>query len=173
VLVRPADVAAVEELFGPAGASNGCWCQYWLLGSGYKRRGRDENRRDLARQVSAGGAGLVAVDATGPVGWVRTSPRSTLPWLTRRFRSHPFEADDPPVLSCFFVARRARGTGVTRALVAAAVERTPGPLEAYPVDPSVDGATRNRFPGVLPVFLDAGFTERGRLAADRVAVRRD
>ena len=28
----------VEQLFGPAGASNGCWCQYWILGADYTRR---------------------------------------------------------------------------------------------------------------------------------------
>jgi hypothetical protein len=22
-----------EQLFGRAGASNGCWCQYWMLGA--------------------------------------------------------------------------------------------------------------------------------------------
>jgi GNAT superfamily N-acetyltransferase len=172
MLVRPADaddVPAIEELFGRAGASNGCWCQYWLLGSGYKGR-RDENRADLRRQIAEGGAGYLALDDDGPVGWMRASRRSTLTWLTCRFASYDFPHDDPVVLSCFFVARRARGTGVLRALVAAVPDDEP--VEGYPIDPSVDGATSNRFPGVLPVFLGAGFTECGRLAPDRVAVRR-
>lgn len=97
VLVRPAvadDVPAVEDLFGSAGASNGCWCQYWLLGSGYKGR-RDENRTDLRRQIAHVGAG------------------------------YDFPDDDPVVLSCFVVARRARGAGVPRGLVAAVPQEEP------------------------------------------------
>jgi len=27
---------ALEDLFGPAGASNGCWCTYWRIGPRYK-----------------------------------------------------------------------------------------------------------------------------------------
>jgi hypothetical protein len=44
-------------------------------------------------------------------------------------------------------------------------------LEAYPIDPTVDGATRNRFPGVLRPFLRAGFTEVSRLTKERAVVR--
>jgi hypothetical protein len=34
---------ALEDLFGRAGASNGCWCLFWRLGPGYHRRPRAEN----------------------------------------------------------------------------------------------------------------------------------
>lgn len=44
-------------------------------------------------------------------------------------------------------------------------------LEAHPIDPTVDGATRNRFPGVLEPFLQAGFTEVSRLTKQRAVVR--
>lgn len=27
---------ALEDLFGPAGASNGCWCMYWRIGPRYR-----------------------------------------------------------------------------------------------------------------------------------------
>jgi hypothetical protein len=50
----------VEQLFGRAGASNGCWCQYWILGADYTRRERSQNKHDLAEQVDSGHAGLVA-----------------------------------------------------------------------------------------------------------------
>ncbi len=35
---------AFEELFGKGGASNGCWCMYWRIGSAYHKRERAENR---------------------------------------------------------------------------------------------------------------------------------
>lgn len=165
----------VERLFGRAGASNGCWCQYWVLGPDYHRRDRCENRRDLATQVDSRRAGLIAYREGEPVGWARLTPRSELLWLTRRFPRYDFSDDDPWTLSCFFVARNARGSGVMTALVTFAVQWCGDrdlALEAYPIDPAAEPATLNRFPGVLPVFLHAGFTEVGRLAADRVVVRR-
>jgi hypothetical protein len=49
----------VERLFGRGGASNGCWCQYWIRGAEYARRDRAQNQRDLARQISGGGLRVV------------------------------------------------------------------------------------------------------------------
>jgi hypothetical protein len=31
---------ALEGLFGKGGASNGCWCMYWRIGSEYHKRER-------------------------------------------------------------------------------------------------------------------------------------
>ena len=173
--VRPADSwDDVERLFGRAGASNGCWCQYWLLGPDYHRRDRALNRRDLAAQVRRGAAGLLAYRDDAPVGWARFTPRSELAWLTQRFPRYDFGPGDPWVVSCFFVATRARGTAVSQSLVSFAArwsETHQTTVEAYPIDPNAPGATRNRFPGVLPAFLAAGFTEVGRLAKDRAVVR--
>lgn len=165
----------LERLFGRGGASNGCWCQYWLLGPDYHRRDRAENRRDLAAQVHQNRAGLLAYQEKDAVGWARFTRRSELGWLTRRFPGYDFGSDDPWVLSCFFTARGARGTGVMSALVGFAAQWAgshDATVEAYPIDPDVAGATRNRFSGVLPVFLRAGFIEVGRLGRDRAVVRR-
>ena len=165
----------VERLCGRAGASNGCWCQYWPLGPDYHRRDRAQNRSDLAAQVKAGAAGLLAYRDGEPVGWARFTPRSELRYLTLRFPRFAFGPGDPWALSCFFVARAVRDTGVMTALVGYAArwgDEQRVVVEAYPIDPSVRGATRNRFPGVLPAFLQAGFSEVGRLAPDRPVVRR-
>ena len=62
------------------------------------------------------------------------------------------------------------------ALIAGALRegvRRNTPIEAYPIDPSVPGATRNRFPGVLSAFLACGFSEVGRLSTERAVVRSD
>src|SRR3954452_23670369 len=75
----------VEQLFGRAGASNGCWCQYWLLGADYTRRDRTRNQTDLQTQVHLGGAALVAYRHGEPVGWTRFTPRTELDWLLNRF----------------------------------------------------------------------------------------
>jgi GNAT superfamily N-acetyltransferase len=166
----------LRSLFGRAGADNGCWCQYWLLGSEYHRRDRNRNAKDLEAQVRTGHAGLLALRGGEPVGWARLSPRSELAYLTDRFASYDFPHDDPLSLACFFIHRNARGEGVTAALIEGAKEegqKRKKPIEAYPIDPTAPGATKNRFPGVLPTFLEAGFSEVGRLAKDRVLVRSD
>jgi hypothetical protein len=46
--------AALEDLFGRAGASNGCWCMYWRIGPGYRDRPRADNKRDLRRLAASG-----------------------------------------------------------------------------------------------------------------------
>lgn len=163
----------VEQLFGRAGASNGCWCQYWLLGADYTRRDRTQNQTDLQTQINRGGAGLVAYRGGEPVGWTRFTPRTELDWLLDRFAKYDFGPDDAWSLSCFFVRRRARGQGVTTALINYATRWGSDHdtvIEAYPIDTRVPGATRNTFPGVLQTFLDAGFSEQGRLARDRAVV---
>jgi GNAT superfamily N-acetyltransferase len=166
----------IERLFGSAGASSGCWCQYWILGADYHRRERTLNQHDLERQVRRGDAGLVAYRDGEPVGWARFGPRAELDWLLNRFSGYAFAADDAWSLSCFFVARRARGDGVTTKLIESATQwgrDHDTVIEGYPIDTAIDGATRNVFPGTLRTFLRAGFSEQGRLAKDRAVVVSD
>jgi GNAT superfamily N-acetyltransferase len=161
-------------LFGRGGASNGCWCQYWILGPEYHKRDRVENRRDLQEQVGLGDAGLLAYQGATPIAWARFTPRSDLTWLTTRFAGYDFAENGAWSLSCFFVARHVRGQGATRALMryAARWGRAEGvPIEGYPIDPGVSGSTGNRFSGVLSAFLDEGFAEIDHLAKDRLVVR--
>ncbi len=164
----------VRGLFGRAGAENGCWCQYWLLGPDYHRRDRTSNAADLRSQVSAGQGGMLALRGDAPVGWARLTNRSALTYLTGRFRSYDFTDDDPLSLACFFVRRSARGEGVMTALIEGAKRegvRRGQPIEAYPIDTAMPSATKNRFPGVLSAFLASGFSEVGRLSDDRAVVR--
>ncbi len=178
--VRPLTAAtwpALVDLFGRAGASNGCWCMYWRLGPGYHERPRTENRRDL-EELALGGCspGLVAFEGDRAVGWCNLAPRAELAHLARTRFLAP--VDDLPVWSvpCFFVRRTHRGRGVPDALVDAAVEaarRAGAPaLEAYPVDTAAPGHTRNTFPGTAAVFARHGFREVARRKADRPVMRR-
>jgi GNAT superfamily N-acetyltransferase len=170
---------ALEDLFGPSGASNGCWCMYWILGADYHKRPRAKNKQQLRSSVTAGPPpGLVALDESGrAIGWCRLTPRDELPWLaTKRDLA---AVDDIAVwsLPCFYVQRGSRGAGVMAALIDGAVEyaRAAGApaVEGYPVDTEVEGATRNLFPGTASAFARAGFTEVARRAPDRPIMRRD
>ena len=117
-----------------------------------------------------------------PVGWVSVGPRDDYARLQHSKVLGP--VDDKPVWSivCFVVARAARGQGVARALLDAAVDyaREHGAtlLEAYPVE--TDGErvpAANAFKGTLGMFERAGFevVERRRansVSAPRPIVRR-
>jgi GNAT superfamily N-acetyltransferase len=169
---------AFEDLFGPAGASNGCWCMYWRLGPGYRNRPRAENKRERRELASCSPRppGLLALDGDIAIGWCELAPRGDLAWLARTRFLQPM--DDEPAWSvpCFFVRRAYRGRGVMSVLIEAAVReaRSCGAtaLEAYPVDTSVPGHTGNLFPGVASAFARQGFEVVARRRADRPVMRK-
>lgn len=161
-VLTPERWPALEDLFGRAGASNGCWCMYWRMGLAYSKRPREENRRAFREVIDAGPPpGILAFDGDLAVGWCQLTPRNDLPWLEQsRVGRRP---DDLPVwsLSCFYVRRGYRGQGVALALIAEAtrVAKACGAcaVEAYPVDTAVPGHTRNVFTGSAKAFHQAGF----------------
>jgi len=167
---------ALADLFGRAGASNGCWCMYWRLGPRYRERPREDNARDRrALAASARPPGLLAFEDGRAVGWCELAPRADLGWLARA--RHLAPVDDQPVwsLPCFYVRRTHRGRGVTTALIHAAVAaaRAAGApaLEAYPVDTAVPGHTTNLFPGTAATFARCGFHTVARRRPDRPLMR--
>ena len=71
---------ALQDLFGKSGASNGCWCMYWRIGSAYGKRPRARNRAAFRRVVRRGPPpGLLAFDGHLVVGWCQLTPRAALP----------------------------------------------------------------------------------------------
>ncbi len=169
---------ALEDLFGKAGASNGCWCMYWRIGPRYQDRPREENKHDLQRLAASGQPpGLLAFDRDVPAGWCELARRTDLAWLAHARYLEP--VDDLPVWSipCFYVRRSHRGRGVMGALIeaaAGAVSAAGAPaLEAYPVDTAVPGHTRNLFPGVASLFAEHGFRVVARRKPDRPVMRKE
>lgn len=165
---------AVEALFGKSGASNGCWCMSWRIGTLYHKRPRVENKGAFQEVVKRGPPpGLLAFDGDVPVGWCQVTPRDAVPWLDHDWRLK--RVDDVPVwsLSCFYVRRSHRRRGVTAALIAAALDvaRRTGAsaLEAYPVDANVTSGTS--FTGYASTFARAGFKVVARRLASRPIMR--
>src|SRR5262245_54787945 len=169
---------ALEDLFGPSGASNGCWCMYWRLGPRYRDRPREENKSDLRRLAESDQSpGLLAFDAGSAVGWCELAPRSELGWLAHARFLQP--VDDLAVWSvpCFYVRRTYRGRGVMGALIDAAVRTAASAgasaLEAYPVDTAAPNHTGNLFPGIASAFARHGFEVVARRSPDRPVMRKD
>jgi GNAT superfamily N-acetyltransferase len=169
---------ALEDLFGKGGASNGCWCMYWRIGSAYGKRPRERNRAAFREVVKRGPPpGLLAFDGDVAVGWCQLTPRDALPSLDRTRLLK--RVDDVAVwsLSCFYVRRGYRKQGVTSALIAAALKaarRAGAPaLEAYPVDTDPRTSTSNLFTGTASTFARAGFKTVARRAPQRPIMRHD
>jgi GNAT superfamily N-acetyltransferase len=174
----PERLPDLETLFGPRGACAACWCAWWKTTRAEFERGKGEgNREAMRRQVRDGQVpGLLAYDAEGPVGWCAVEPRSAYTRLARSRTLAPI--DDQPVWSvtCFFVARRARHTGLTQALLAAAAAhaRRSGAsvLEGYPVDPRGATADAWLYTGLASTFAREGFVEVARRSPTRPVVRK-
>lgn len=175
--LTPDRLPDLEALFGPRGACAGCWCMFWKQTRAEYEAGKGSpNREAMRRQVRAGVVpGILAYDAEGPVGWCAVEPRSAFTRLSRSRTLAP--VDDAPAWSvpCFFVARRARGTGMTAALLAAAADhaRRNGAaiLEGYPVEPRGRTADAWLYTGVAATFRTAGFAEAARRSPTRPLMR--
>ena len=164
-----------------------CWCQHWRLRSKDMAAAKVPGLRERlhAQALSSQPPGLVAFDGDRAVGWVSLGPRADFERIVRS-RVIP-TIDDRPVWSivCFAVSESARGRGVARALLDAAIdharERGADTLEAYPVatDAGEPIHPDAAFTGSLPMFERAGFRIVAARASDqssrhqRVVVRRE
>jgi GNAT superfamily N-acetyltransferase len=167
---------ALQDLFGPRGACNGCWCMHWRIGAAYRRRTAGRNKTAFREVVRSGPPpGLIAFDRDVAVGWCQLTPRDALPWLDRTWRLE--RVDDVPVwsLSCLYVRKGYRRRGVTAALIAAAVKAAKAAgapaLEAYPLDADVSPSATGT--GYASTFARAGFKTVARRVPERPIMRFD
>ncbi len=166
---------ALEDLFGPKGACNGCWCMYPTIGNAYRRQPAARNRAAFQMVRRGPPPGLLAFDGALAVGWCRLTPRAAAPWLDRTWRLR--RVDDLPVwsVSCLYVRKGHRRRGVTSVLIAAAIrvaERAGAPaLEAYPFDAAVSPSASGT--GYASTFARAGFRTIARRDPARPIMRRD
>lgn len=158
----------LEELFGPNGACAGCWCMFWKLpGKVYEETKGYETRQMHKSIVDSGVAtGLLAYLHGEVVGWIAVEPRASYPKLAHSRVLKP--VDDQPVWSvtCFFVAKRFRRTGITVELLKAAIEHVKKQggkvVEGYPLDAQRKMPASSIYTGTASAFQQAGFKEVAR-----------
>jgi GNAT superfamily N-acetyltransferase len=168
----------LETLFGERGACAGCWCMWWRLKrSQWERQKGEANRRALKRIVDSGTVpGILAYHKGEPVGWCSVGPRSDFPALERSRILKPVDETAVWSVVCFFIARPYRKTGVSIALLKAAIayagSRGCRILEGYPVEPK-KGKTADAFAwtGLASSFRQAGFKEVCRRSDTRPIMR--
>ena len=174
----------LEDLFGPKGASSGCWCMYFRTTSAEFtagcRNGGALNKAGLRERVAQEPPpGLLAYDDEGtPVGWCAVAPRIEYGRVLRSRTTTPPDPEDPAVwaVTCFYIRRGRRGRGVASTLLDAAIEyaRQQGAVavEGYPLDPR--GKRRQNaelYYGTVAMFLSSGFTEVERRSQTRPIMR--
>lgn len=147
--------ADFEQLFESKGGPHNCWCMVWRKNENKKRSpGKAGKKASMQSRVHCGTPiGLLAYTNNEPIAWCSIAPRDTYKVLGGD------EAKDGVwSLTCFFVTRTFRKTGVTSQLLAAAIDyaRQNGAqfVEAYPVAPD---SPSYRFMGFVPMFEKAGF----------------
>jgi GNAT superfamily N-acetyltransferase len=175
---------ALEKLFGPNGADAGCWCMFFRLPRPDWRAGLYEPNRVALRELAGSGepVGLLALDGDDPVGWVAAAPRPVYRRLERSTVAKPVDpAEDLSgvwSVTCFFVHRTARRSGVSDLLLDEAVRfaaaRGARVVEGYPVDTGGEKKSSSElFHGTLSQFLAAGFDLVERRGARRALVRKE
>jgi len=168
----------LEELFGPRGATGGCWCMWWRQTASERQTMKgEENRRAFKWIVDHGETpGVLAYHQGKAVGWCAVAPREAYPALERSRNMK--RVDDLPVwsITCFFVKRDYRRRGVMDGLIRAAVDYATQQgatiVEAYPnVPQKEDVPDVFIFTGLLQAFLEAGFVEAARRSPRQPVVR--
>lgn len=183
--VTPDRLDDLAELFETGPATRGCWCMWFINAShevraGWRTGGNRRAFEELAH-VADPPLGLLAYEGDRPVGWLATGPRSRYPRAigprTRILKDRDAsEDDDVWLLPCFFVRVGHRRTGVTGALVAAAVEHAAAhgaaAIEGFPIADAYDKA-HDDFVGKQRRFAECGFRCVAEPSPRRVVMRRD
>jgi GNAT superfamily N-acetyltransferase len=143
----------------------------------YEKQKGSGNKTAFKKIVATGPApGVIAYSDSKPVGWCAVAPREVHQRLENSRLLAP--VDDKPVWSvtCFFVARPFRRSGVTAALLDAAVTHAAQCgatiVEGYPVEPRKDPMPDVfAFTGIGSTVRKAGFTEVARRGPNRPIMR--
>jgi GNAT superfamily N-acetyltransferase len=176
--VTPERWTDFETVFGPRGATGGCWCMFMRLkGSEFGAQGGEGNRRAMRQIVDSGEIpGILAYVDGQPAGWCSVAPRERFSRLARSRTLKP--VDDEPVWSvvCFFVVKSFRRQKLTVALLKAAVEYAASHgaaiVEGYPVEPAKDSVPDVFvWQGLASTFRKAGFVEVARRSDTRPIMR--
>ena len=172
-----------ETLFGPQGACYGCWCTYFRVPTSERKLLDASGKKVFMQRRVAGGPppGVLGYFGDIPVAWVQVGPRSELPqWNSPKVVSRPLDpgdVEDPGVwaVSCFFMAGKERGKGLSHRMLSEAVvfagQNGARILEACPIDRTKQSKSVGLYVGSSRIFVAAGFSEIARRKDGRPLMR--
>lgn len=166
------DFADLVEANG--GVWGGCWCMWY-----HGKMGAEEKRAAKECRVREGRAHAALVyDGDACVGWCQFGPPGELPRLHNQ-RAYDKDAGAPPDwrITCIFVGKGHRGSGVAGAAVAGALDLIGraggGRVEGYPEETQGRKVTAGfLFNGALSTFERLGFERTRRIGKHRWVVTR-
>lgn len=169
----------LERLFGPNGATSGCWCMFWRQ-TGPQWHGCDgAGRKKAFKALCAKGErppGVIAYRGDEPVGWVAIAPRADYVRLAQARVLVPLDAKPVWSITCFFVHRSSRRQGLLEKLIEAAVDFARGEgatiVEAYPRPVTGKEASATLYVGTETCFERAGFKVMARPSDKRSVMRK-
>jgi GNAT superfamily N-acetyltransferase len=143
----------------------------WTAGKGAR------NRRAMMRLVKSGARpGVLAYRGRDAIGWCAIAPRRDYTALARSRVLRPVDDEAVWSISCLFIRKADRRSGLSARLLRAAVEfaakRGARIVEGYPIEPTME-RTPDPFvwTGVPSAFRRAGFTEVARRSRSRPIMR--
>ncbi len=152
----------------------------WRLSRAEFQWGKGEGNRRAFRAIVSSGAepGVLAYAEGKTVGWCAVAPRETYPALGRSRVLAPVDQRAVWSVSCLFVARGMRRSGMSVELIRAAVEHAAAhgaeAVEAYPVEPySPTMPATFAWTGTVSAFRKAGFKEVLRRSRTRPIMRQE
>lgn len=172
----------VGRLFCSDAVVDKCWCMWFIIPvKAFHAAGGEGNRASFSALAAEADRpmGLLAYQAGEPVGWCAAGPRSRYvrALQTPTYRGGEAREDDTVwFVPCFFVRKEARGTGVSRALLEAAVELARAndatAIEAFPFSGTKRRSGGDLQVGVQSLFAACGFEVIRTPSTSRVVMRR-
>lgn len=169
--VTRANWADLETLFEARGGPSYCWCMAWRPMENRGAASNADRKRALRDRVERREpVGLLAYLDGAPVGWCSLGPRASFSRLVDDGGGG--EEETVWSVTCFFVTRAQRKTGLSARLLGAAAryarQRGATVLEGYPVDAD---SPSYRFMGFVRLFEAQGFAPAGRAGSRRHVMR--
>ncbi len=171
------------RLFATDATAARCWCMWFIVPvKDFHSAGPEGNRARFSKLAAEDEhpLGLIAYQSDEPVGWVAVGPRSRYvrALKTPTYRGGEAREDSSTwLVPCFFVRREARGSGVTAALLKAAVQiaRASGAaaIEGFPFSSAKRRSGGDVQVGFRSVFEACGFRVIRTPSASRVVMRRE
>jgi GNAT superfamily N-acetyltransferase len=176
--LTPARFGDLAALFDTTAVTRNCHCTWFLL-----------REPELTRVWEAGGSrecfeeftssaaaptGVLAYDSGQPVGWCAIGARS---WYPRLAVARAWRGGDPEawVVTCFYIRRQARHSGLSGSLLTAAValarENGASAVEAAPRADGVKTSGGDGYVGFESTFRTCGFTRAAPVDGKRVLMR--
>lgn len=172
--VTPATAGDLEQFSLSYGTFRWCSCMRWRLRSApFAAAGKEGRAERLARQVRDGQpAGVLAYDGVSAVGWCSVAPRESYAAVLASRVIPQVPGERVWSVACFFIAPRARGTGLRFRLLEAACQYAADQgaeiIEAYPSP----NRKSYRYMGTRRLYLALGFEDVEVPAGRRPVLRR-